>query len=492
MKLYLKGHAERYPVEQLQMQLFGDRPTQFVETPFSGEDGAVSSLHDGKIYRTATAKITLDGKTATAARRIPLTKADVRLTRRILQQSYYLAAVQLLPEAPPWGALSGVRPTKLATMVLLEGGREQDADRMLRDVYFVTPERRRLCLDASRHTLEAARLLAPDELSLYIGIPFCPTRCAYCSFVSESIERFGEFLPPFLDCLIREIEYTGALLKRSGWHIRSLYIGGGTPTTLSTPQMTRLLDAIGTHFDLSRSLEFTVEGGRPDTLDLAKLRAIRAGGATRISINPQTMSDSVLRAIGRRHTAAETVEAFRMAREAGFDDINMDLIAGLPGDTPTSFSETVRQVLALEPSNVTVHTLALKKGADLFQRRVTLPTREDVAQMLDASGRQLRAAAFEPYYLYRQKYMSGSFENVGWCRAGYTGYYNIYMMEELHSILSLGGGGMNKINLPAGALERFHNPKYPQDYIQRIDTVLRQKDEIFALLEQTRAPRPAL
>ena len=492
MKLYLKGHTERYPVEQLQMQLFGDRPTQFVETPFSGEDGAVSSLHDGKIYRTATAKITLDGKTATAARRIPLTKADVRLTRRILQQSYYLAAVQLLPEAPPWGALSGVRPTKLATKVLLEGGREQDADRMLRDVYFVTPERRRLCLDASRHTLEAARLLAPDDLSLYIGIPFCPTRCAYCSFVSESVERFGEFLPPFLDCLIREIEYTGALLKRSGWHIRSLYIGGGTPTTLSTPQMTRLLDAIGTHFDLSRSLEFTVEGGRPDTLDLAKLRAIRAGGATRISINPQTMSDSVLRAIGRRHTAAETVEAFQMAREAGFDDINMDLIAGLPGDTPASFSETVRQVLALEPSNVTVHTLALKKGADLFQRRVTLPTREDVAQMLDASGRQLRAAALEPYYLYRQKYMSGSFENVGWCRAGYTGYYNIYMMEELHSILSLGGGGMNKINLPAGALERFHNPKYPQDYIQRIDTVLRQKDEIFALLEQTRAPRPAL
>ena len=492
MKLYLKGHTERYPVEQLQMQLFGDRPTQFVETPFSGEDGAVSSLHDGKIYRTATAKITLDGKTATAARRIPLTKADVRLTRRILQQSYYLAAVQLLPEVPPWGALSGVRPTKLATKVLLEGGREQDADRMLRDVYFVTPERRRLCLDASRHTLEAARLLAPDDLSLYIGIPFCPTRCVYCSFVSESVERFGEFLPPFLDCLIREIEYTGALLKRSGWHIRSLYIGGGTPTTLSTPQMTRLLDAIGTHFDLSRSLEFTVEGGRPDTLDLAKLRAIRAGGATRISINPQTMSDSVLRAIGRRHTAAETVEAFRMAREAGFDDINMDLIAGLPGDTPASFSETVRQVLALEPSNVTVHTLALKKGADLFQRRVTLPTREDVAQMLAASGRQLRAAAFEPYYLYRQKYMSGSFENVGWCRAGYTGYYNIYMMEELHSILSLGGGGMNKINLPAGALERFHNPKYPQDYIQRIDTVLRQKDEIFALLEQTRAPRPAL
>ena len=483
MKLFLNGHTERYPVEQLQMQLFGDQPTQFVEMPpHKGEDAAVSTLRDGAHYRTATAKITLGGRTAFAARRIRLADADVRMTRRILQQSYYLAAVQLLPEAPPWGALSGVRPTKLATRVLLDGGTEKQADRMLRDVYFVTPERRRLCLDASRHTLEAARLLAPNDLSLYIGIPFCPTRCAYCSFVSESVERFGEFLPPYLDCLIREIEHTGALLRQSGWHIRSLYMGGGTPTTLSTEQMTRLLAAIRAHFDLSRCLEFTVEGGRPDTLDLEKLRAIRAGGATRMSINPQTMSDSVLRAIGRRHTAAETVEAFHQAVEAGFDDVNMDLIAGLPGDTPESFARSVREVLALGPSNVTVHTLALKKGADLFQKRAQLPSREEVSQMLTDSAQQLREAGFEPYYLYRQKYMSGSFENVGWCRAGYTGYYNIYMMEELHTILSLGGGGMNKISLPAGALERFHNPKYPQDYIERIDTILRQKDEIFALL----------
>ena len=403
-----------------------------------------------------------------------------------------LAAKDFFGYISPWGLLTGVRPAKVAAQYLESGYGVMKTRKLLTGEYFLNPKKAYLATSVAQTELKLTRGKGDDLCSVYISIPFCPTRCAYCSFVSESVERFGEFLPPFLDCLIREIEYTGALLKRSGWHIRSLYIGGGTPTTLSTPQMTRLLDAIGTHFDLSRSLEFTVEGGRPDTLDLAKLRAIRAGGATRISINPQTMSDSVLRAIGRRHTAAETVEAFRMAREAGFDDINMDLIAGLPGDTPASFSETVRQVLALEPSNVTVHTLALKKGADLFQRRVTLPTREDVAQMLDASGRQLRAAALEPYYLYRQKYMSGSFENVGWCRAGYTGYYNIYMMEELHSILSLGGGGMNKINLPAGALERFHNPKYPQDYIQRIDTVLRQKDEIFALLEQTRAPRPAL
>ena len=485
MKLYLKGHSERYPVEQLQMQLFGDRTTEFSETPpQKNEDGAVSALSDGARFRTATARITLDGRTAFASRRVELTKADVRMTRRILQQSYYLAAVQLLPEAPPWGALSGVRPTKLSTRCLMEGGTERQADRMLRDVYFVTPARRRLCLDASRATVAAAQKLAPHDLSVYIGIPFCPTRCAYCSFVSESVERFGEFLPPYLECLLREVAYTGALLRDSGWHIRSRYMGGGTPTTLSSAQMAQLLDAVNTHLDLSRCLEVTVEGGRPDTLDAEKLRVIRDGGATRISINPQTMSDRVLRAVGRRHTAAETVTAFEAARRAGFDDINMDLIAGLPADTPESFSDSVRQVVSLAPSGITVHTLALKKGADLFQRRVTLPSRGEVSAMLDDAQSQLRAAGFTPYYLYRQKYMSGSFENVGWCRAGYSGLYNIYMMEELHTILSLGGGGMNKINLAGGALERFHNPKYPQDYIERIDTILRQKDEIFTLLRQ--------
>lgn len=482
MKLYLKGHTERYCVEQLQMQLFPDSASVFSDVPFSGEDGAVSALSRGKTWLTATTAITCGGKTARASRRVRLAAADVRATRRILQQSYYLAAVQLLPITPPWGALSGVRPSKLSTKCLMDGGTRRQAERLLQAVYFVTPERAKLCADASMETLAAAKLLSPRDLSVYIGIPFCPTRCAYCSFVSESVERFGAFLPPYLDCLIREIEHTGQLLRQSGRTIRTLYIGGGTPTTLSSTQMARLLAAIQENFDLSRCLEFTVEGGRPDTLDLEKLRVIREGGCTRISINPQTMDDAVLRAIGRRHSAQDTVKAFEDARRAGFDDINMDLIAGLPGDTPAGFAESVRQVLALGPSNVTVHTLALKKGAALFQNRVRLPSQQDVAQMLGDTAQALRAADFSPYYLYRQKYMSGSFENVGWRRPGYCGLYNIYMMEELHTILSLGAGGMNKINLPAGQLERFHNPKYPQDYIQRIDAILQQKDEIFALL----------
>lgn len=485
MKLYLKGHTELYAVEQLQMQLFPGEPTETVTAPFGSADGAVSTLSCGKTWATATAKVTWQGKTALASKRIPVEQAeDVRLRRRILQQSYFLAATQVLGTRPPWGALSGVRPTKLSTQHIQAGGTEASADKMLRDVYFVTPERRRLCIDCSRHTLEAASLLRPKDLSVYIGIPFCPTRCAYCSFVSQSIEKFGSYLEPYLEALLKEIAYTGKLLRESGWKIRSLYIGGGTPTTLSTPQMKRLMDGIQANFDLSDCLEFTVEGGRPDTLDLEKLKVIRAGGANRMSINPQTMSDDVLRRIGRSHTTKQLLQAYDDAVKAGFEGINMDLIAGLPGDTVEGFSNSVRQVIDLNPTNITVHTLALKKAAAMFQQRPDLPTGEDVAQMLDETAKQLRAAGYEPYYLYRQKFMSGSFENVGWCKPGFTGLYNIYMMEELHTILSLGGGGMNKIQLEQNKLERYHNPKIPQDYINRIDTILHQKDEIFEILKE--------
>ena len=483
MKLYLKGHTELYAVEQLQMQLFPDEPTETVTAPFGSADGAVSALYEGEKWLTATAKITWRGKTAKAVKRLEKSKADdVRLRRRILQQSYFLAATEVRGITPPWGALAGVRPTKLSTQHIQNGGTEASADRMLRDIYYVTPQRRKLCIDCSRHTLEAAGHLREKDLSVYIGIPFCPTRCAYCSFVSQSIEKFGKFLEPYLDALIKEIEYTGKLLKQSGWTIRSLYMGGGTPTTLNSKQMKRLMDAINAHFDLSQCLEFTVEGGRPDTLDLEKLQVIRDGGADRMSINPQTMSDDVLRRIGRSHDTAQIYRAYEDAVKAGFAGINMDLIAGLPGDTVESFLNSVHQVIALDPSNITVHTLALKKAAALYQQRPDLPSGEEVAEMLDRTEQALRQAGYEPYYLYRQKYMSGSFENVGWCKPGYTGLYNIYMMEELHTILSLGGGGMNKVNTGVNQLERYHNPKIPQDYIARIDTILQQKDEIFAIL----------
>ena len=472
MKLTLIGHEDRYAVEQLQMALF----------PEGTEGEAVSTLHRSPVWLTATAKITINGRTATGSRRLKAAREDVRLRRRALQQSYYLAAVQLLEAEPAWGALAGVRPTKISTKHMLSGGTAMSADKLLRDVYYVTPERRKLAVDCSVSTVRAAALLEPTDVSLYVGIPFCPTRCTYCSFVSRTVGRKTELLEPYLEALLKEIGVTGQLLAASGRKVRTVYIGGGTPTTLSALQMARLLDAIHASFDLSRCIEFTVEGGRPDTLDEEKLRTIFEHGADRMSINPQTMEDHVLRACGRPHKAVDVIRAYEQAVSAGFKAINMDLIAGLPEDTVDGFRRSLDAVAALNPANITVHTLALKKGADLFERRVSLPTAGEVTQMVDYANETLRSLGYKPYYLYRQKYMSGSFENVGWSRDGLDCLYNIYMMEEVHTILSLGGGGMNKVNLPGGKLERFHNPKFPEQYIEMLDSVLRQKEELFSLM----------
>ncbi len=472
MKLTLIGHDDRYAVEQLQMSLF--------DLQSDGE--AVSALHRGSTWLTAVTKITKDGRTVTASRRLRAAEETVRLRRQTLQQSYYLAAIRLLPELPPWGALAGVRPTKISTKHMLSGGTEQSAAKLLEKTYFVTPQRQQLAVDCSRSTVRAASLCDEKDISLYVGIPFCPTRCAYCSFVSRTVGKRTELLEPYLEALMKELEVTGELLARSGRRVRSIYIGGGTPTTLSASQLARLLDAIRDHFDLSRCLEFTVEGGRPDTLDPQKLQTLYLHGADRMSINPQTMVDSVLRASARPHKAADVLKAYQWAVDAGFQDINMDLIAGLPGDDFEGFRYSLDTVAALNPANITVHTLALKKGADLFERRVELPSASQVTRMVEYANGTLRDLGYKPYYLYRQKYMSGSFENVGWSRNDRDCLYNIYMMEELHTILSLGGGGMNKVNLPGGRLERFHNPKFPELYIEMIGSVIEDKKKLFELL----------
>ena len=472
MKLTILGHEDLYAVEQLQLALFS--------VDAVGE--AVSQLHRANTWLTAVTTITANGQTSRAVCRLLSSEETVRSRRRLLQQSYYKAALPHLPQAPAWGALSGVRPTKISTKHLLEGGTPASASRLLKDVYFVTPQRRELAVDCSLSTVKAASLLDKNDVSLYIGIPFCPTRCSYCSFVSRTVGKRTELLEPYLAALKQEMARTGQLMASSGKKVRTIYIGGGTPTTLSSSQMADLLDSVKACFDLSRCVEFTVEGGRPDTLDEEKLLTIRQHGADRMSINPQTMEDHVLRACGRPHKAEDVLRAYQQAEKAGFTAINMDLIAGLPEDSLEGFCRSLDAVAALKPANITVHTLALKKGADLFEKRSGLAAAEDVTAMVDYANRTLRALGYKPYYLYRQKYMSGSFENVGWSKNGQDCLYNIYMMEEVHTIISLGGGGMNKVNLPDGHLERFHNPKFPEQYIAQLDSVLAQKEKLFKLL----------
>ncbi len=472
MELTLIGHEDRYAVEQLLLSLFG-----------AGADLAVQSrLFRGKTWLTAATRLTLNGNTATAYKRLAVNAETVPTRRQTLQQSAYRAALQLLDSAPAWGALAGVRPTKISTKHLLEGGTEKSAKKLLEKVYYVTPQRAMLAARCSQATVNAAKLCRSNDISLYIGIPFCPTRCSYCSFVSSTVGKKTELIEPYLQALFQEIAHVGHLLESSGKRVRTLYIGGGTPTTLSTQQLGRLMDVIHQHLDLRDCLEFTVEGGRPDTLTPEKLQLLRQKGADRISINPQTMEAAVLQACARPHSPQAVEEAYRWAVDAGFTAINMDLIAGLPQDSWEGFCRSLDAVAALHPSNITVHTLALKKGADLFERKASLPDAAEVAQMVAYSQEKLEALGYRPYYLYRQKYMSGSFENVGWSQPGQDCLYNIYMMEETHTILSLGGGGISKVNLPGGKLQRFPNPKFPEQYLEMLPQVLEDKDRLFALL----------
>ena len=314
--------------------------------------------------------------------------------------------------------------------------------------------------------IRAAAELEPNDISLYVGIPFCPTRCAYCSFVAQSVEKSFSLVDPYLEALFDEITAAGQLVHELGLNVKSFYMGGGTPTTLTADQMDRLLSKLEQNFDFNGLAELTIEAGRPDTIDEEKLRVLRAHNTTRVSINPQTMEDNVLAAIGRRHTADDIRRAMEQVRAAGFPHVNMDLIAGLPEDTPDGFARSLDEVISMGADNITVHTLSLKKGSRIMLEGSRIPGADEVAQMLDYADPTLRKHGFAPYYLYRQKYMSGSFENVGWTKPGGTGLYNIYIMEELHSILSLGAGGSTKM-VGGGQIRRAFNAKYPREYIDR-------------------------
>ena len=491
MKLYYRGHNYRYAAEQMLLTLFPtERPEYADAPPGPGEDALVLSLSRGKTWATATAALTWGGAEYRAARRCRVSELTDQLSadralQRILKLAFYDAGTAALGKEPPWGALTGVRPVKIPTKAMLAGASPAQAERVLRDTYRVSPGRRKLAMDCAQASLAAQRSLGEHEVSLYVGIPFCPTRCAYCSFVSADVGRALKLIDPFLDCLSREIKATGEMLAGAGLKVRTVYFGGGTPTTLSAPQLDRLMGEIADSIDLSACTEYTVEAGRPDTITREKLEVLFRRGCGRVSVNPQTMQDHVLAAMGRAHRAEDIRKAYALARDSGIPCVNMDLIAGLPADSVDGFRSSLDQVLAMEPENITVHTLAMKKGSRLMEEGADVPSDDDVAAMLEYAWSALRGAGQIPYYLYRQKYMSGSFENVGWCLPGAESLYNICMMEELHTIVSLGGGGVTKlVDRHTGYIQRVANAKYPQEYIQKIDAICADKARVAEFCRQ--------
>ena len=469
MKVQLIGHDEKYALEQSLLTLFpGEKPVYgMVDEAVDTRWARVTLTEDGETVQVTT-ELGVDGKSAAHSYDYPLSGTEYEKEgqrRHAVGISFFGAAKDLLGISPAWGSLTGVRPAKVALSLIREGGKAR-AEKELQELYCVTPARARLAIEAADAGIRAAAELEPNDISLYVGIPFCPTRCAYCSFVAQSVEKSFSLVEPYLEALFDEITAAGQLVRELGLNVKSFYMGGGTPTTLSASQMDRLLTKLEQNFDFTSLAELTIEAGRPDTIDEEKLRVLRAHNTTRVSINPQTMEDNVLAAIGRRHTADDIRRAMEQVRTASFPHVNMDLIAGLPEDTPEGFARSLDEVISMGADNITVHTLSLKKGSRITLEGSRIPGADEVAQMLDYADPTLRKHGFAPYYLYRQKYMSGSFENVGWTKPGGTGLYNIYIMEELHSILSLGAGGSTKM-VGGGQIRRAFNAKYPREYIDR-------------------------
>ncbi len=407
--------------------------------------------------------------------------ADKIRVKNVLKQLIYEILSSYTGKSLPWGTLTGIRPTKIAMDMLEQGKAKEEIFRQMQATYYLSDEKGRLCLDIAERERELlSRIHYRDGYSLYLGIPFCPTTCLYCSFTSCSIGAWRDRVADYLAALEREICDTAAAFQ--GKVLDSVYIGGGTPTTLSPAQLEWLLDKLHRYFPFGSVQEFTVEAGRADSITQEKLQVLKACGVTRISVNPQTMREETLRLIGRKHTPEQVADAFHLARACGFDNINMDLILGLPGETGADVRYTTEAVRALGPDSLTVHSLAVKRASALSRwiAENGLQTIHNTDAMMEIASAAAASMSMQPYYLYRQKNMAGNFENVGYARPGCYGIYNILMMEEKQSIAALGAGSISKRVYPNGRIERCENVKDVASFIERIDEMIERKRKLFA------------
>lgn len=411
--------------------------------------------------------------------RIPITDADRELSKHLktpMKLLLYGALSRLTGITLPWGALTGIRPVKIVNALLEKGESLSAVADKMQDFYKLSPEKTRLAIDVAVNERKYLTI-GENSVSIYIGIPFCTSRCLYCSFPSVSTERYGNCISDYLKALEKEVQWTAVWLNRNGMLLDAVYIGGGTPTALPENEFSRLLCDIVPILPMETVREYTVEAGRPDTITREKLRCMKDAGVSRISVNPQTMQDKTLVKIGRSHTARQFIEAFQMARDEGFHNINCDLIAGLPDETLSDFESTFGQIRELNPESITVHTMSLKRASRLNEEKEHFTATPDdvVAAMVDLAAIRAGEMGLLPYYLYRQKNILANLENVGYARPGFEGIYNILIMEEIQTILALGAGATSKVVYPDNRIERIFNVKSVEHYIQRIDEMLERK-----------------
>lgn len=479
MNLYVKNHNFHFELENLTRLFFPNEKITVIRD--------FSEPQPPYIYTEVSDKITISvnigsfNKSETAVKK--LTDDDNEL---VSAQLLYKLLCDFTGLTQPWGILTGVRPVKLLRRLAEESSEEQAVKKFEKD-FFVSNEKIALSRETEHNERKILELSKPESFSLYVGIPFCPSRCSYCSFVMASIERAEKLIEPYTKLLCEEIKRTAEIANKLGLRLETVYFGGGTPTTLSAEQLDTVLRTVNKSFDMSTCREFTVEAGRPDTIDIAKLFALKENKVDRISINPQTVNDEVLKTIGRKHTAQQFFDAFELARKCGFDNINTDLIAGLPTDTPESFKNSLDSIVRLNAECITVHTLCMKRASRLTTEGVTLDLQQarDAREMLAYTQIILGQNEYIPYYMYRQSRMVGNLENVGWSKKGFESLYNVYVMDETHTILACGSGGVTKLkrNNP-DYLERIFNFKYPYEYIDRFDELIQRKSGIMQFYGQ--------
>jgi len=491
MTIFFDSHPFHYEVEGICKLFFpvsrfahvycaGDADFDAAEGDYAA---TVRREADGEIRLAA--RIRLGGKVSQAEDVLSPAEGENECERRLCALLYRLLC-ERTGMRPAWGILTGVRPVNIVQRELKAGKSPAEAGAMLRERFLVSEEKISLALSTARVQEALLKGIPPRSYSLYVAIPFCVSRCSYCSFVSHAIttKKATDKIDEYLEKLCLELEKTAQIARELSLRLDTVYIGGGTPTALSASQLKTVTDAVAAFFPLKEAREYTVEAGRADTITEEKLSVIRGAGADRISVNPQTFNDQVLRAVGRRHTAAQAVDAYLLARAQSFSAVNMDFIAGLPGDSGESFQATIDRALSLRPENITVHTLAIKRSADLFSEAgIAEYVKSGITDRMTAyAQRALTEAGYRPYYLYRQKNAVGNLENVGYSLPGKESLYNVYIMDEIQTILACGAGASTKLvgvaqdgKLP---IQRIFNYKYHFEYIDRFDEILRRKERV--------------
>ena len=480
MILRVEGDINRYYVQTLCMVFFPGATFGENELPGVGVPEVTVNVYkedDGS--DTAFVSIKLNDRICEATETVSQDEDITIMDHSAIAvgRAVFAAGKNLLGHIPPWGILTGVRPAKIAGSILAEDRGVLRTKKILRDEYFLNHQKAALAVSVATNEAKLLKKIDKNTCSLYVSIPFCPSRCSYCSFVSYTTPRLLSMIDDYINVLLREIDETFEVINTIGLKVNTVYIGGGTPTTLNSDQLRKLLSKINEKIDVSTLLEFTLEAGRPDTITKDKLDVAKDMGVTRISVNPQTLNDDILREIGRKHTREDFFEAYRIAKESGIRDINVDLIAGLPGDDFKSFSETLDGIIQLEPTNITVHTFCVKKASDVLRNNsgVYSLSGGDAAKSVSYSQLNTKFAGYKPYYMYRQKNTVGNLENVGFSIEGHEGIYNVLMMEDVQTIFAVGAGAVSKLVDWKGTkskqtrIKRIFNPKYPYEYLRRAE-----------------------